>query len=65
MLLRVAVSTGNSSGNVPAVPRPRDPGNWDGGNDVGMLQEADVGVNGRKGPQAAQASDFAVVPFKH
>jgi magnesium-transporting ATPase (P-type) len=39
----------------------------DGANDVGMLQEADVGVGvkGREGAQAASASDFAVPRFRH
>jgi magnesium-transporting ATPase (P-type) len=38
----------------------------DGANDVGMLQEADVGigVKGREGSQAAQASDFAIPRFQ-
>jgi phospholipid-translocating P-type ATPase (flippase) len=38
----------------------------DGANDVGMLQEADVGVGvkGREGSQAAQASDFAIPRFR-
>jgi magnesium-transporting ATPase (P-type) len=39
----------------------------DGANDVGMLQEANVGigVKGREGAQAAQASDFAIPRFRH
>jgi phospholipid-transporting ATPase len=38
----------------------------DGANDVGMLQEAHVGigVKGREGSQAAQASDFAIPRFR-
>lgn len=34
----------------------------DGGNDVGMIQEADVGVGiaGREGLQAARASDYSI-----
>jgi magnesium-transporting ATPase (P-type) len=39
----------------------------DGANDVGMLQEAHVGigVKGREGSQAAQSSDFAIPRFRH
>ena len=38
----------------------------DGGNDVGMIQEAHVGigVEGKEGKQAALASDFSVKEFK-
>ncbi len=39
----------------------------DGGNDVGMIQAADVGVGvvGKEGIQAALASDFSVSRFSH
>lgn len=39
----------------------------DGGNDVGMIQKADVGVGiaGREGMQAARASDYSVGRFKY
>ncbi|OHS94038.1 phospholipid-translocating P-type ATPase, flippase family protein [Tritrichomonas foetus] len=39
----------------------------DGANDVGMIQEAHIGigVQGREGSQAAQNSDFALPRFKH
>jgi|JI6StandDraft_1071083.scaffolds.fasta_scaffold01364_23 phospholipid-translocating ATPase len=39
----------------------------DGGNDVGMIQAADVGVGivGKEGKQAALASDFSILKFKH
>ena len=39
----------------------------DGGNDVGMIQEAEIGVGmvGKKGKQAALASDFSILKFKH
>ncbi|OHT00021.1 phospholipid-translocating P-type ATPase, flippase family protein [Tritrichomonas foetus] len=39
----------------------------DGANDVGMIQEAHVGigVQGREGSQAAQNSDFAIPRFQH
>lgn len=39
----------------------------DGGNDVGMIQEADIGVGivGKEGKQAALASDFSILKFKH
>jgi len=39
----------------------------DGGNDVGMIQSADVGVGivGKEGKQAALASDFSILKFKH
>lgn len=38
----------------------------DGANDVGMIQEAHVGIgiNGREGSQAAQSSDFAIPRFR-
>lgn len=39
----------------------------DGGNDVAMIQAANVGVgiSGREGLQAARASDYSVARFKH
>jgi len=39
----------------------------DGGNDVGMIQEADIGVGivGKEGKQAANASDFSITKFKY
>lgn len=39
----------------------------DGGNDVGMILTADVGVGivGKEGKQAALASDFSILKFKH
>jgi len=39
----------------------------DGGNDVGMIQKAHIGVGilGKEGRQAADASDYAIVEFKH
>lgn len=39
----------------------------DGANDVGMIQEAHIGVGvfGREGSQAAQSADFAIPRFKH
>ncbi|CAD8189038.1 unnamed protein product [Paramecium pentaurelia] len=39
----------------------------DGGNDVGMIQSADVGIGieGKEGKQAALASDFSIVKFKY
>lgn len=39
----------------------------DGGNDVGMIQEADVGIGivGKEGMQAALASDFSIEQFKY
>lgn len=38
----------------------------DGGNDVAMIQAADVGVGivGKEGRQAALASDFSIMKFK-
>lgn len=38
----------------------------DGGNDVGMIQAADLGIGivGKEGKQAALASDFSVMEFK-
>ncbi|CAD8045734.1 unnamed protein product [Paramecium sonneborni] len=39
----------------------------DGGNDVGMIQSADVGIGieGKEGKQAALASDFSILKFKY
>lgn len=39
----------------------------DGGNDVGMIQSADVGVGivGKEGKQAALAADYSVLKFKY
>lgn len=39
----------------------------DGGNDVGMILTADVGVGivGKEGKQAALSSDFSIMKFKH
>lgn len=38
----------------------------DGANDVGMIQEADIGVgiSGVEGMQAVMASDFAIAQFR-
>ncbi|KAM3127182.1 hypothetical protein pb186bvf_020701 [Paramecium bursaria] len=38
----------------------------DGGNDVGMIQSADIGIGieGKEGKQAALASDFSILKFK-
>ena len=37
----------------------------DGGNDVGMIMQADVGIGivGKEGKQAAMASDFSILRF--
>ena len=39
----------------------------DGGNDVGMIMEADVGIGivGKEGMQAALASDFSIHQFSY
>jgi len=39
----------------------------DGGNDVGMIQAADVGVGivGKEGKQAALAADFSITQFSY
>lgn len=39
----------------------------DGGNDVGMIQSADVGIGivGKEGKQAALASDFSIMEFQY
>lgn len=39
----------------------------DGGNDVSMIQAADVGVGivGKEGMQASLAADFSVTQFSH
>jgi phospholipid-translocating ATPase len=38
----------------------------DGGNDVGMIQEAHVGIGivGKEGKQASLAADFSILEFK-
>ena len=39
----------------------------DGANDVGMIQEAHVGVgiSGKEGQQAVNSSDFAIAQFRY
>jgi phospholipid-translocating ATPase len=39
----------------------------DGGNDVGMILEADIGIGieGKEGMQASLASDFSITEFGH
>ena len=39
----------------------------DGGNDVGMIQEADVGIGivGKEGKQASLAADYSITQFSH
>ena len=39
----------------------------DGGNDVSMIQAANVGIGlvGKEGKQASLAADFSVTQFKH
>lgn len=39
----------------------------DGGNDVGMIQEADIGIGivGKEGKQASLAADFSIIKFSH
>ena len=39
----------------------------DGGNDVGMIQMADIGIGivGKEGKQAALASDYSILKFKY
>lgn len=39
----------------------------DGGNDVSMIQAADVGVGivGKEGKQASLAADFSITQFSH
>jgi len=49
-----------------AVPRPVTLAIGDGANDVSMIQEAQVGVgiSGKEGRQAVNASDFAIAQFR-
>jgi phospholipid-translocating ATPase len=39
----------------------------DGGNDVAMIQEADLGIGlvGKEGKQASLAADYSLTKFKH
>ena len=48
------------------VPEPITLAIGDGANDVGMIQEAHVGVgiSGKEGQQAVNASDFAIAQFR-
>lgn len=48
------------------VPEPTTLAIGDGANDVGMIQEAHVGVgiSGKEGKQAVNASDFAIAQFR-
>ena len=48
------------------VPRPMTLAIGDGANDVGMIQRAEVGVgiSGKEGLQAVNASDFAIAQFR-
>lgn len=47
-------------------PKPMTLAIGDGANDVGMIQEAQVGVgvSGKEGRQAVNSSDFAIAQFK-
>ncbi|KAL7578624.1 hypothetical protein ACA910_009770 [Epithemia clementina (nom. ined.)] len=48
------------------TPKPTTLAIGDGANDVGMIQEANVGVgiSGKEGQQAVNASDFAIAQFR-
>jgi len=39
----------------------------DGGNDVAMIQEANIGIGivGKEGKQASLAADYSITKFKH
>ena len=49
------------------VPEPVTLAIGDGANDVGMIQEAHVGIgiSGKEGQQAVNSSDFAIAQFKY
>lgn len=59
-------SNSNSNSIISGSSRRRTLAIGDGGNDVAMLHEADVGVgiSGREGLQAVRAADYGIAEFK-
>ena len=53
--------------NIKKITKKRIACVGDGGNDVAMIQEADVGlgIQGKEGMQASLASDFSLAQFSH
>ncbi|RYE38088.1 MAG: hypothetical protein EOP48_27635 [Sphingobacteriales bacterium] len=52
---------------VKKVTKKRTCAIGDGGNDVGMIQAADVGIGleGKEGKQAALSADYSIIKFNH
>lgn len=52
---------------IKAITKGRIACVGDGGNDVAMIQEGDVGLGivGKEGKQASLAADFSILKFKH
>ena len=53
--------------NIRKYTNKRTAAIGDGGNDVAMIQEANVGIGivGKEGKQASLAADYSITKFKH